>query len=72
MNIIKFRLAKPTAGNDPAPAPAPAPLELPEFSELPYDKRMLLAHKAYLDGLPKNELLILDALVVFGVNYSTL
>jgi hypothetical protein len=68
MNIIKFRLAKPTAGNNPAPAP----LELPEFSELPYDERMLLAHKAYLDGLPKKELSILDASVVFGVNYSTL
>jgi len=68
MNIIKFRLAKPTARNNAAPVP----LELPEFSELLYNERMLLAHKAYLDGLPKKELLILDALVVFGVNYSTL
>jgi len=47
-------------------------LKLPKFLELLYNKHMLLAYKAYLDSFLKKELLILDALVVFSINYLTL
>lgn len=50
------------------PAQDTIPIDEPE--ELPYQERMLLAHKAYIDG--RGDPTILNAAQTFGVNYSTL
>ena len=83
MIIHKFRLAKTMTENPVSnrrPTQDTTPINEPpdgcfddsfeELPELPYQERMLLAHKAYIDG--RGDLTILGASQTFGVNYSTL
>ena len=69
MIIHKFRLTK-TMAENPVSSRPPAQDTTDEPEELPYQERMLLAHKAYIDG--RGHLAILGATQTFGVNYSTL